>query len=63
MSTSTTQLRHVWRDVSTGDGIVRVLGLQQWQEADGWEHPDIVAQGGYWEDIEVVTVEDKLFPL
>lgn len=29
--------------------------LQQWFEAEGWEHADYVAAGGYWEDVPIVT--------
>jgi len=62
MSLATTQLRHVWRDHSDGNATLRVLALQQWFEAEGWEHEDIVKQGGYWQDVPVVMREDKTFP-
>jgi hypothetical protein len=55
----TTQLRQVWRTLNDGNGDVKVLSLQQWYEAEGWEHPDIVTNGGYWEDVPVSSTEPE----
>jgi len=30
--------------------------LQQWHEAEGWEHDDYVSAGGEWQDVETVIV-------
>lgn len=30
----------------------RALVLQQWNEAEDYYHPDYIAAGGYWVDIE-----------
>lgn len=38
------------RQVQKEDGLV----LQQWFEADGWEHETIVKNGGYWQDVPVL---------
>lgn len=53
MAEKTMDLRHVWRVANDGNGDVKVLALQQWHKAEGWEHEDIVKDGGYWEDVEI----------
>lgn len=53
--TPTARLRFIWRSdkvVLNGeefDNHQRIL--QQWWEAEGWEHPDTVSAGGRWEDV------------
>lgn len=34
--------------------------LQQWQEAEGWEHDDYVRAGGMWEDVPTVIEPHEL---
>jgi hypothetical protein len=58
----TMELRFVEKPVSAGGEYRIGRVLQQWYEAEGWEHKDIVAQGGYWEDVPFVLVADKEFP-
>lgn len=45
MAKPTTYLRQVQRD--------ECLVLQQWFQAEGWEHDETVKNGGYWEDVPV----------
>ena len=53
----TAHLRHVWRTLNDGNGEHRVLALQQWEAAEGWEHESYVKNGGRWEDVEISTRE------
>lgn len=62
MATKTMHLRHVWRTVNDGNQELKVLALQQWYEAEGWEHPDYVKVGGFWEDVEISLVEPDKGP-
>lgn len=57
MSNEEFRFRHVWRDISDGNRDVKVLALQIWIPAEGWEHEDIIANGGYWHDVEVSIAE------
>lgn len=59
MAIKTMCLRHVWRTVSDGDQQLKVLALQQWYMAEGWEHPDYVEAGGYWQDVEISLAESN----
>ena len=62
MTLPTNKFRHVWRNANDGLADVNVLALQQYHEAEGWEHIDIVSQGGYWEDIPISITEENNFP-
>ena len=53
-------IRHVWRELNDGNGDVKVLALQVFTPAEEWMHVDIVAAGGYWSDVPVVTREEGL---
>ena len=60
--TPTCNLRHVWRTVSEGNGEIRLLALQQWWEAEGWENDDTLAAGGEWQDVEISRNESSDAP-
>lgn len=55
---SKVKLRQVWRETNDGNGDIKVLGLQVWRPAEGWEHEDIVKKGGYWEEVPISTSDD-----
>lgn len=61
MSKKTLEFRHVFREVNYGNGSFKALVLQQFHEAEGWEHADYQAfdeklqMYGSWEDIEIDT--------
>lgn len=46
----TMHLRQVWRTENDGNGDIKVLVVQQWNEA---------AIGGYWEDLEISMRENN----
>lgn len=56
----TNKFRHVWATVSDGNGDVTILRTQQWLEAEGWEHDDIIKIGGFWENIPIEIDVDPL---
>lgn len=41
---------------------MKVLGLQQWWETEGYEHEDYLRYGGAWMDVEFTTKEDPNKP-
>lgn len=50
--TPTNQLRFVEREVPSGEGCSKTVRvLQQWWEAEGWEHEVYVRAGGEWQDV------------
>lgn len=61
MSKKTLEFRHVFRTVNDGNSDIKVLALQQFNEAEGWEHrkyrqyDEALDMYGVWEDIEIET--------
>lgn len=59
--TPTNKLRFVERKDFTDDPANPVTRrvLQQWWEAEGWEHEAYVKAGGEWQDVPLETEEPK----
>jgi hypothetical protein len=62
MAKATMTLRHVWRELNDGNTTQKVLTLQQFYEAEGWEYEDwrkfddSVNMYGHWEDVQVCNI-------
>lgn len=45
------QMHPFYKTADGGPAFQTYRVLQQWWDAEGWEHPDYVKQGGEWRDV------------
>lgn len=53
------EMRLVLKTYNDGNGDLKVLRLQVFRPAEDWMHPDIVAAGGFWNEVPIIQEHEE----